>query len=106
MTNGQKSSRKIFIIGGIVAVLMFGFCFAIVPIYAKICKATGINPSFQNADLVKPAIAAQYGKDVDMTREVTVQFVSTNHMGMPWDFYPNTKSIKLHPGEKKQLSFY
>ena len=105
--SGQKSPhRKIFIIGGIVAAIMFGFCFAMVPLYSMICKATGINPSFQNADLVKPAVAAALSKDVDYSREVTVQFVATNHMGMPWEFYPRTKMVKVHPGEKTKVIFF
>lgn len=106
MSTQPNPNRKIIIIASIVAVMMFGFCFAMVPLYGLICKTTGINPSFQNADLVKPALAAQYGKDVDLTRDVVVQFVATNHMGMPWDFYPRTKILKLHPGEKAQVYFY
>ncbi|RDI42443.1 cytochrome c oxidase assembly protein [Aquicella lusitana] len=103
----KKSHRKIFIIGGIVAVLMFGFCFAMVPLYTLICKKTGINTtSVAGTELTKPSVAAALGKNIDMSREITVQFTATNHMGMPWDFYPRTKSVKVHPGEKVQVYFY
>lgn len=102
-----KSHRNIFIYGGIAAVLMFGFCFAMVPFYNLICKKTGINPSFQNAALVKPAqVAALNHYGVDNNREVLVQFVATNHMGMPWEFFPNTKFIKVHPGENAKVYFH
>lgn len=101
----QKSNRKIVIIGSIVAVLMFLFCFAIVPFYGLICKATGINTSI-SAELLTPSESREMSKKMDLSRLVTVQFIATNHMGMPWPFYPETRLVNMHPGEKKKLYFY
>lgn len=101
----QKSHRKVYIIGGIVAAIMFGFCFAMVPFYSLLCKATGINPSYQSAGLNKPLEQAT-ADDPDMSREVTVQFTATNHMGMPWEFYPKDKIVKVHPGQSNKVFFY
>lgn len=100
-----KSNRKIFIIGGIAAAIMFGFCFAIVPVYSLICKKTGISTEI-TTDLITPATADAISKTTDLSREVTIQFVATNHMGMTWDFYPRVKTIKVHPGEKTKVFFY
>lgn len=99
------SNRKICIVGGIAAAIMFAFCFALVPFYGLICKATGINTSI-GVDLITPTAAAEIAKSADLTREVTVQFTATNYMGMPWEFYPRTKSIKVHPGEQNKVIFY
>jgi cytochrome c oxidase assembly protein subunit 11 len=101
-----KSHRKIFIIGGIVAAIMFGFCFAMVPLYSLICKATGINTSAPSGELITPSTAAVSKQGADLTREVTIQFIAMNHMGMPWDFYPKTKTIRIHPGENNTVYFY
>ena len=103
--SGTQSNRKVLWLGGIVAFIMFGFCFAIVPLYSLICKKTGISTTV-STDLITPAAADEISNAVDLSREVTVQFTATNHMGMTWDFYPNTKSIKVHPGEKTTISFY
>src|SRR6266508_649108 len=84
---------------------MFGFCFAMVPLYGLICKATGINTSVAAAELTTPAAASVIEKAADKSRDVTVQFTATNHMGLPWDFYPKTKSIVVHPGEKIKVYF-
>jgi cytochrome c oxidase assembly protein subunit 11 len=100
----KKSHRKIYMIGGIVAALMFGFCFAMVPLYGLVCKWTGVNTSVPTAELVTPVKATAAA--VDKTRDVTIQFVATNHMGLPWDFYPRTKSIRVHPGENTKVFFY
>lgn len=101
----KKSHRKIYIIGGIAAALMFLFCFAMVPLYGLLCKATGTNTTVPSAELVQPVVTAA-NQDVDMSREVTVQFVTMNNMGLPWDFYPRTKSVRMHPGENVKVYFY
>lgn len=104
---GKKSNRKIFIIGGIVAAIMFGFSFAMVPLYNLICKKIGVNTSIVNSGLLTPAEAlASTKKNTDLSRTITVQFVATNHNGMPWDFYPRVKSMEVHPGENNKISFY
>lgn len=100
------SHRKIYWIGGIAAVLMFGFCFAMVPLYSLICKTTGINTSVANAELITPAQSAVLSKSMDTGRDVTIQFTATNNMGMPWDFHPDIKSVRVHPGEKAKVYFY
>ena len=101
-----NSHRKVFVIGGIAAVIMFGFCFAMVPLYGLICKATGINTSIAGSDLITPAAAASISKTTDVTRDITIQFMATNHNGMPWDFYPKIKTVQVHPGEKTTVYFY
>ena len=97
----NKSHRKIIIIGGFVATLMFGFCFAIVPFYGAICRATGIS----TAAPVELSVASTSAQ-TDENREVLVQFTATNHMGMPWEFYPKTKSIRVHVGKNSKVFFY
>ncbi|MEI7444973.1 MAG: cytochrome c oxidase assembly protein [Burkholderiales bacterium] len=76
------------------AVLMFGFGFAMVPLYKKICEITGINLLTK----VDPT-AAEFAKNtqVDATRTVTVEF-DANHHG-PWRFKPEKVSVDVHPGE-------
>jgi cytochrome c oxidase assembly protein subunit 11 len=103
----KKSNRKIFIIGGVAAVIMFGFSFAMVPLYNLICKKIGVNTSIVNSGLLTPdEAAASSKKNIDLSRSITVQFVATNHNGMPWDFYPRVKSIEVHPGENNKITFY
>jgi len=102
----KVSHRKIVIITGAAASVMFSFCFAIVPFYSIICKATGINTSLPTSDLVNPASGENAHPVADLTREVTIQFVAEHNMGMPWDFYPKTKSVSVHPGQNAKVFFY
>ena len=79
---------------------MFGFGFALVPVYTLLCKATGING--------KTGGPTQLGlvEEIDKTRWVTIQFIATNNANLNWAFYPKTTSIKLHPGENTLIYYY
>jgi len=78
----------------LLAVLMFGFGFAMVPLYQKICELTGIN--FLTKE---DRSAAEFARNtqVDTTRRVTVEF-DANHHGA-WRFRPERAYIEVHPGE-------
>lgn len=98
------SHRKVFIIGGLVAAVMFGFVFMIAPFYSAICKATGIS----TATPTELTAASRYlddGKSGE-GREVLVQFTATNNMGMPWEFYPRAKSMRVRVGKNAKVMFY
>jgi len=83
----------------VVAVLMFGFGYALVPMYRAICEALGINvlsvSERVSAGLGRPGAAVN--TQVDTSRTVTVEF-DANARG-PWDFKPAVRSITVHPGE-------
>lgn len=103
----RKSHRKVLIIGGIVAAVMFGFCFAIVPFYSLICKSTGISTSVADELVTKAQLEDINSKGAPgEDREVVVQFTATNHMGMPWEFYPKTKSIRVKVGKTSKVLFW
>jgi cytochrome c oxidase assembly protein subunit 11 len=102
-----KSNRKVILIASTVAVIMFGFCFAIVPLYSLICQATGISTAVPDYKFNSLTEAKNKTKPVvDVSRDVTIQFVAVNHKGMPWDFYPRVKSVTVHPGENAKVAFY
>lgn len=105
MTPQKKSHKKIFLIGGFAVAAMFAFCFAMVPLYGLICKKTGLNSSAANSGLLIP-VSAETSEPADLTRTVRVEFVAVNHNGMPWEFFPRTKVIEVHPGENNKIFFY
>lgn len=101
----HQPHRKIVIAAGLLAAGMFGFCFALVPLYSKICKLTGISTSIPATELVQPSFAAS-AKGIDFKRDITIQFIAINHQNLPWDFYPWAKSIKVHPGQNTKVYFF
>lgn len=81
----------------IVAVAMFGFGFALVPFYKKICEVTGIN------NVLKADVVAN--TQVDAARWLTVEFDTNVRDNLPWTFRPLEKSVRFHPGELMQVTF-
>ncbi len=80
----RKNKRTTLLLGGMV-VLMFGFGFAMVPLYNLLCQVTGTQSI---------ALRVGAGKDqvvpggIDASRLVTVKFDTTVHPNLPWDFNP------------------
>ena len=81
----------------VVAVAMFGFGFALVPFYQKICEVTGIN------SVIKPdeVVNTQF----DAARLVTVEFDSNLRSNLPWTFRPLQTSVSIHPGEMTTVMY-
>lgn len=77
---------------------MFGFGYALVPLYKAICEATGINVLALSEREV-PGLKSTLPKNtqVDVSRTITVEF-DANARG-PWDFKPATRSMEVHPGQ-------
>ena len=82
----------------VVVGLMFGFGYALVPIYRHICEALGINVLSQvdRADQAK-------NTQIDYSRTVTVEF-DANARG-PWDFKPAKNYVTVHPGELVTVNY-
>lgn len=78
---------------------MYGFGYALVPIYSVMCKAFGINGKPSN-------MVAVNDSSIDYSRTITVQFLATRNNYLPWKFQPLVNSIKVHPGENKKVAFY
>jgi cytochrome c oxidase assembly protein subunit 11 len=85
----------------VVAVVMFGFGYALVPMYRAICDALGINVlSLSDQRTASGSWAGSRpapNTQVDLGRSVTVEF-DANARG-PWEFKPAQRSVSAHPGE-------
>ena len=96
-TNSNRSILRKLVI---VSVLMFGFGWALVPLYRKICEVTGINVvTLRDAD----AGSAARNTQVDLSRTVTVEF-DANTRGA-WSFRPHVSHLQVHPGELVQVTY-
>jgi cytochrome c oxidase assembly protein subunit 11 len=83
----------------VVAVLMFGFGYALVPIYKKICEITGVNILTPKDVTIEPVANTQ----IDKSRLVTIEFDANAHG--PWRFRPTVSSMQVHPGEMVQVVY-
>ncbi len=95
--NKEKANRRLLTRLSVFAVLMFGFGFALVPFYEKICEVTGIN------NLIKPAAAIE-NTQIDRSRTITLEFDANSH-GLDWEFKPVLNSVRVHPGEMIHVEY-
>lgn len=84
----------------IVVLLMFGFGYALVPLYDVLCNITGQNVKLQESAEVGQAF------QVDSARDVTVEFVTSLNESTPLEFHVETRSMKVHPGQYYTVNFY
>src|SRR3981081_890881 len=90
--NRGKANRKLMKKLLVVVAVMFGFGFALVPFYEKICEVTGIRNAFQ------PDAVAGQNNQVDATRNISVE-CDANTQRLPCTVKPLQASVSVRPGE-------
>jgi cytochrome c oxidase assembly protein subunit 11 len=96
--NRAAANRTILIKLLVVSVGMFGFGYAMVPLYQKICEITGIYD-------VEKADAPPANSQVEYNRLVTLEFDANIRSDLPWQFRPLQTSVKVHPGQLVQVMY-
>jgi len=94
--DARQSNRTLFFKLGTFVVAMFGFGYALVPFYEKICEATGLRNIARADDVANT--------QVDSSRDVRIEFDS-NVRKLPWTFRPLEPVASVHPGEVRQVVY-
>jgi cytochrome c oxidase assembly protein subunit 11 len=81
----------------VIAAAMFGFGYALVPLYEQICEALGINVLSVSEREATSYNRTRPNGQVDTSRTITVEFDANAHG--PWSFKPALATLKVHPGE-------
>ncbi len=98
----QNSTKRLVTRLLFTVVGMFGFGFAMVPLYDVICDITGLN-----GKTGEQVVATQPNENAPLSdRQITVQFLSQNAAGMDWKFSANEAQVKVKPGEVKVVSYH
>ncbi len=93
----SRLTRKLLL----VTVAMFGFGFALVPLYSVLCSVTGLNGKTERIDA-----QAASKLIVDENRWVNVEFTAGVNNGMPWEFKPMQARVRVHPGAINSITYY
>jgi cytochrome c oxidase assembly protein subunit 11 len=89
----RRLSRRL----AVVAVGMFGFGFALVPFYNRICAALGVNSVVERDE-------APANTQIDTTRTITIELDANAH-NLPWRFRPLVSHLTVHPGEVATVEY-
>ncbi|MGZ5055068.1 MAG: cytochrome c oxidase assembly protein, partial [Methylobacter sp.] len=95
----QKNAKLVRILVFVV-LGMFGFGYALVPLYDVLCDITGLNGKVESSAI------KEVGYEVDKSREITVEFMTALNETTPMVFRSEVQKIKVHPGEYYTVNFY
>jgi len=98
---GRKRRTLLLLVG--LAIGMFGFGFAMVPLYGLLCKMTGVQSVEQRAAMGAGVQAAAI--EVVRDRWVTVKFDTTIHPDLPWTLEPMERKLRVRPGASYLVKF-
>ena len=98
----QRNKKPALMLAAL-AVGMFGFAFALVPLYDVFCEITGLNG--------KTSTQAALLEEIDestlpIDREVTIEFLAKVARGMPWEFRPVDSKLVVRLGEMNTTTFF
>lgn len=96
-----RANRRLAVKLGIVTLAMFGFGYALAPMYDLMCQAFGLNGKTGRTEARAAAVTP-----VDMSRTVTVEFTGLATTGLPWEFKPMTRKLDVHPGETREVKYW
>jgi cytochrome c oxidase assembly protein subunit 11 len=82
----------------ILAVAMFAFGFALVPLYDVFCEITGFGGRTNDT-------AVAVTEAPDLSREIRVEFVTTVNSYAPFEFAADVDSMTVHPGKMYFATF-
>ena len=98
---GSKNRRTTWLLS-LLVLGMFGFGFAMVPLYNLLCQVTGVQSvALRTAGSPDRTVATA----LDRSRSVTVKFDATVNPSLPWKFTAQTRSMQVHPGGLYEVKF-
>ncbi|MEE4294688.1 MAG: cytochrome c oxidase assembly protein [Xanthomonadales bacterium] len=101
----HRKNRKTGLRLAALVVLMFGFGFALVPLYELVCEVTGIETLEQRRQ------AKNMRQDVEEAglqaqgRSITVRFDVTVNPSLPWSVTPEIRKMEVEPGKSYRVDF-
>jgi cytochrome c oxidase assembly protein subunit 11 len=102
--NLAQYNRQMLLKLAVISVAMFGFGYALIPMYRILCEVTGINVVTSKNNYGTRAVhATSKNTQVDESRLITVEFDS-NTQG-PFRFRSVKNSMQVHPGEMIQVVY-
>ncbi len=97
----KRRNRSGMLYATAMVILVVGFSYAAVPLYAVFCQATGLGGQItqgHNIDLVEDMVPVR-------GRPISIRFNADTAASMQWNFRPQQLEIKVVPGETA-LAFY
>lgn len=96
----DRANRRLALQLAAAALGMFGFGYALVPLYEVVCDYTGLGGRTGMISAGESAVLA-----VDRGRSVVVEFDTNVNAGLDFDFDSQQQRVSVHPGETTEVLF-
>jgi len=80
--------------------MMFGFTFALSPLYRVVCKVTGLNGGINVAETTENPLL-----QFTNSQPIYLQFLALNNNNLNWEFKVKTNRLVVHPGTINRIIF-
>ncbi len=97
--HNKNDNQRIVIRLLVLVVAMFGFGYALVPLYDVFCDITGLNGKTGDR------VSANSQRIIDESRTVKVTFLASLNESMPWEFKPQQQFVEVHPGQPMTIQY-
>ncbi len=84
----------------LIAIGMFGFGYALVPIYDVFCEITGLNGKTNET-----AVQVSGDYEIDLSRNIRLEFVTSLNKAAPIEFKSEVNKLEVHPGKYYTVNF-
>jgi len=98
--NGARAGRTALKLA-LIPIAMFGFGYALVPLYNIFCDLTGLGG--RGVKQVDESTVDARG--VDRSRDIRMEFVTSVNDDLPWEFRALTRPGRIHPGALNEAEF-
>lgn len=96
----SDANRKLTVKLVCAVIAMFGFGYALVPLYDVMCDALGINGKTNTIAMPQP-----HGLTPDLSRTIDVELMAHVPPSIHWNFRPKSARISVHPGQMVQTAY-
>jgi cytochrome c oxidase assembly protein subunit 11 len=101
-----NNTRKVVLSLTLLSLGMFGFSFALVPLYNVFCKVTGLNGK---VDARQPSVYPRYkveNEEGTSSRVITLEFDVNRNKDVRCEIIPQHTVMQIRPGELNSTSYY
>lgn len=97
----QVQSKKTALKLALIPIAMFGFGYALVPLYNVFCDLTGLG----GRSVQRTTVDQLDLMGVDRSRDIQMEYITTVNGSLPWNFKALTGTTYIHPGALNEAHF-
>ena len=97
----ETSTKRTALKLALIPIAMFGFGYALVPLYNVFCDQLGLG----GRGVKEVDVSTVDAKGVDRNRDIKMEFITSVNGDLPWNFRALTGTTRINPGALNEAEF-